>query len=433
MKRLEIIDCSFTSDIRNKRQSVFYITSNKPNNIEKLIVLRNSNIVIDRDVFEKSMNLIELNISITNEESVYLEVVHLKNLEILQMDYTSGKVPSLTVGNNIREVNLSGYPDEFIKLSSLLKNNDTSVGFPNLKLFHLKIPDQMNSCQNIIIDVILDVFSNNTKFIVDKDLKLIKEYYLEQNEQRIQIFNKFESSVDNSILHEFENLSLELSRLKNYSVLEELFEEINKKLNEEIQSIDQMVTEVRDENDANGKTQDDSQKGTANKIWTPIDDLLYAHATGDKSASLELIKTLENQNKAEIVIRVYSGILTEIAHITLNSKEDILEFKNDFFIKSRDKIIMDFSKEWFVAEAELILSAIQYFDGIKDIPNIGDIIDSKNYKGYKAKYPEANPIKYAQAIKQGWQKVLNEEIKYLNDELGRFSFKSSQKRSQKIN
>ncbi|ALL22550.1 AbiH family protein [Bacillus tropicus] len=416
LKKLEIIDCSFTLDSPNERKGMFYVRSDKNNNIEKLVVLRNSNIVFNEDVLEKSMNLIELNISITNDENVYSKEVHLKNLEILQMDYTSGKVPSLTVGNNIMEVNLIGYTEEFIKLSSFLKSNDASVGFPKLKLFHLKFPDQMNSCQNIIIDVILDVFSNNAKFIVDKDIKSIKEYYSEHKEQHIQIFNNYEELVDDNILLEFENLSLELSRLKKYSVLEELLEQMNMKLKEEIQNFGQM--ESKDINDSNKKNESDlEQESITNEIDTPINSLLYAHLVGDKAASLELIKTLEKQNKTKTVIDVYRKILTEIENAKSISQKDIPILKNEFFIQTRNEIIKDFSEKWSVSEEELVLSAIQYVDGAKDIPNIGNIIDSKDFKSYRVKHSGANPIKYAQAIKQGWQKELDEKIVYLNNEL----------------
>ncbi|HDX9492597.1 magnesium transporter [Bacillus thuringiensis] len=412
LKRLEIINCFFTS----KRKSRFYIKSDKQNNIEKLTLLGNTDIVIEKDVLEKSTNLTELNIYIVDEKNVYLEELHLENLGVLQIDYSSGLVPPLTVGNKIEEIILLGYPDESIKLSSFMKGNEESVGFPNLRLFHLKLPDVMNSCQDLIVDVILDVFSNHTKLIVDKDIKSIKEYYLEHQEQHIQIFNNYEELVDDNILLEFEDLSLELSRLKKYSVLEELLEEMNMKLKEEIRNFGQM--ESKDINDSNMKNESDlEQEAITNEIDTPINSLLYAHLVGDKAASLELIKALEGQNKTKTVIDVYRKILTEIENAKSISQKDIPILKNEFFIQTRNEIIKDFSEKWSVSEEELVLSAIQYVDGAKDIPNIGNIIDSKDFKSYRVKHSGANPIKYAQAIKQDWQKELDEKIVYLNDEL----------------
>lgn len=411
LKRLEIVNCFFTS----KRKSMFYIKSDKQNNIEKLTLLGNTDIVIEKNVLEKSTNLTELNIYIVDEKNVYPEELHLENLEILQIDYSSGLVPSLTVGNKIEEIILLGYPDESIKLSSFMKSNEESVGFPNLRLFHLKLPDAMNSCQDLIVDVILDVFSNHTKLIVDKDMKSIKEYYLGNKEPHIKIFNRFEESIDNDILLKFKNLSLELSKLKKQSIIEEFLEEMSIKL-EEFRTIAQI--ELKDIDDLDKRNKSDSEGDiVTNKIETAIYSLLYAHAMGNKAASSELIKTLEKQNKTQIVIDIYREILTEIENTRLDSKEDILILKNDFFTQTINKVIKDFSEEWFVSKEALSLSAMQYVDGAKDIPNIGNIIDSKDYKNYKVKHPEVKPIKYAQAIKQSWKKELDGKIVYLNNEL----------------
>lgn len=51
------------------------------------------------------------------------------------------------------------------------------------------------------------------------------------------------------------------------------------------------------------------------------------------------------------------------------------------------------------------------------IPNIGNIIESKDYESYKAVHPEAKTFKYARAMKRGWEKVLNDEVVPLEDEL----------------
>lgn len=411
LKRLEIVNCFF----RSKKKS-FYIQSDKQNNIEKLTLLENTNILIKENVLEKSTNLMELNIYIVDDKNVYPAELHLENLEILQIDYSSGLVPSLTVGNKIEEIILLGYPDESIRLSSFMKSNDELVGFPNLRLFHLKLPDEITSCQDLIVDVILDVFSNNTKFIVNKDIKSIKEYYLEYKDLYIKNFNHFEESIDSDILLKFKKLSLKLSKLKKQSIIEELLEEMSTKLEEEIRTISQV--ESKDTNDSNKKNESDSEKGiVTDKIEIPINSFLYAHIVGDKVASSELIKILEKQNKTQIVIDVYREVLTKIENTKPLSKEDILILKNDFFTQTINKIIKDFSEEWFVSKEALSLSAMQYVDGAKDIPNIGNIIDSKDYKSYKVKHPEVKPIKYAQAIKQGWQKELDEKIVYLNDEL----------------
>lgn len=424
LKRLEIIDCSYTTNHLDVRKSIFYIKSDTQNNIEKLTVRGNTNLVIEKNVFEKSTNLIELNILIT-DINVYQEEIHLENLKSLQIDHSSGIVPNITVGNKVEEVIVIGYSEGFINLSSIMRSNEESVGFPKLRLFHLKTPDQMTSCHEVIVDVILDVFSNDTKFIVDKDIKTIKEYYLEHRQSYIEIFNHFEGLIDNNNLLKFKELFLEISSLINQSKIEELLEEMSTKLEAEIQSIKHMAVDIeqKDVNDSNQNNEYDMErKADTNNIdfmYTPIDNLLYEYATGKISAPQEkLFKVLQQQKKSEIVIEIYREILNEIDHIKFNSKEDVINLKHKFFTQARDKVIKDFSEEWFVSIDELNLSAIQYVEGINEIPNISGIIDSKDYESYKVKQPEVNPFKYAQTMKRGWQSELDEKVVWLNEELG---------------
>ncbi|EHB62687.1 AbiH family protein [Paenibacillus lactis] len=416
LRRLEIIDCSFTST----KKCILYIGSNNQNNIEKLTVLRNTNLVIEKSVFEKSTNLIDLDISITDD--VYQEEIHLKNIETLQMDHTYGFAPNITVGNKIEEIIVTGYSEEFIKLSSIMKNNEESVGFPNLRLFHLKSPDQMTSCQDLIVDVILDVFSNNTKFIVHEDIKSIKEYYLEYREPHLQFFNPFEGLVDNSILLKIKDL-FDKSNITDQSIIEEVLEEVSSKLEVKIQTNKQMGQEI-EQKEVNGSNQNNEYdlegKSDTNKndyMYTTIDSLLCDYATGNITFQ-ELSKGVQQERKNINISEIYGKILNEIKHIKFDSKKEILDLKHKFFEEDRDTVIRDFSEKWFVSKDELYLSAVQYHKGDDDIPNIRKVIDSRDYESYKAKHPEVNPIKYAQAMKQDWQRELDEKIVWLNDELG---------------
>ncbi|WP_341321287.1 AbiH family protein [Solibacillus sp. FSL H8-0523] len=435
LRRLEILDCIFTSDLLDTKKRVFYIESESQNNIEKLTVLRNTNIVIEKSVLEKSTNLTELNLLITNEnvyqEEINQKEIHLKNLEVLQIDHSSGLIPNITVGNKIKEITIIGYSDEFIKLSSIMKSNEQSVGFPKLILFHLKTPDQMTSCRNLIVDVILDVYSNDIKFIVEKDIKTIKEYYLDFKDPYIQFFNQFEGLIDNSIFLKFEKLFLRISNLTSQSIIEEFLDEMNTKLDVKIQTVEPTDLDI-EQNDVNGSNHtteyDSVSKSVNNKkdyVFTTIDSLLYDYAIGNISTSQELFTALRQENKAEIVMGIYHEIASVISiandHEKYNSKEDVLELKVKLFTQARDQVIKDFSKEWFVSEDELNLSAIQYVVGIHEIPNIGRVIDSRNYESYKAKHKEANPIKYTQAMKRNWKKELDEKVVWLNDELKRTS------------
>ncbi|PLS09836.1 AbiH family protein [Bacillus halotolerans] len=417
LNRLEIIDCSYTANLLDTHENIFSIHSYKNNNIEKLTILRNTDILIKKDILEKSTNLLEVNISITNEENVYEEEVHLENLQILHIDYTSELVPKLTVGNKIEEIVLNGFPDNFIKLSSIMRDNKESVGFPKFRVFHLKTPDQMTSCRNIIVDVILDVFSNDTKFIVDNDIKSIKEYYLEYRNPHFQFFNSIEGLIDNAILIKLSNLVLEISNIGNQSIVEEFLEEVSTKI-QTIKLIGQDIEQKAVSSSNKNNEYDPGTKSVTNK-YTRIDSLLYEYATGNKSVIEEFYKTLKQENKAAIVLEVYREITNEIDHIKLNTEEDVLELKRKFLTQARDKVIKDFSEAWFVSKDELDLSAIQYVAGAHSIPNISGIINSKDYDSYKTKNLDANPIKYAQAMKQDWQKELDEKIVWLNDELRR--------------
>lgn len=63
------------------------------------------------------------------------------------------------------------------------------------------------------------------------------------------------------------------------------------------------------------------------------------------------------------------------------------------------------------------MSAVQYQIGAEPIPNIGGIINSKDFSKYKALHPEAMPFKYGPAMKREWRNLLDEIIKPLDQEL----------------
>ncbi|MCU4806634.1 HsdR family type I site-specific deoxyribonuclease [Bacillus cereus] len=150
---------------------------------------------------------------------------------------------------------------------------------------------------------------------------------------------------------------------------------------------------------------------------TYIDRLLGTYSANNQDIRAEIEKALQKLNKTECVKEVYHAILNAMDAEELDENEDIFMVKRHFFTQTRDKAIKEFSKEWFVSENELHSSAIQYMIGTDPIPNIGGIIDSKNYEGYKKVHPEAKPFKYAQVMKRDWRKVLDEVIVPLDDEL----------------
>lgn len=55
--------------------------------------------------------------------------------------------------------------------------------------------------------------------------------------------------------------------------------------------------------------------------------------------------------------------------------------------------------------------------GMDPIPNMGAVIESKNYEGYKSIHPEIKPFKYPQSMKRAWREVLDDAVIPLEDEL----------------
>lgn len=150
---------------------------------------------------------------------------------------------------------------------------------------------------------------------------------------------------------------------------------------------------------------------------TYIDLLLETYSANNQNTRDEIEKALQKLKKSEIVKDVYRAILNAIDTKEINSEEDILVVKRRFFTKSYNKAIQEFANTWFVEENALHLSAIQYVLGTDPIPNIGGIINSKQFDKYKAVHPDAKPLKYGPEMKRQWRKTLDEVIVPFDDEL----------------
>jgi type I restriction enzyme, R subunit len=148
-----------------------------------------------------------------------------------------------------------------------------------------------------------------------------------------------------------------------------------------------------------------------------INRLLETYSANNQSIRDEIENALQKLKKSEIVKDVYRSILNAIDNKEIDSEEDILIVKRRFFTESYNKEIEEFANTWFVDEGELHSSAIQYVIGTDPIPNIGSIINSKQFDKYKAIHPDAKPLKYGPEMKRQWRKLLDEVIVLLNDEL----------------
>lgn len=150
---------------------------------------------------------------------------------------------------------------------------------------------------------------------------------------------------------------------------------------------------------------------------TYIDQLLGTYSANNQNIREEIEKALQKLKKSEVVKEVYHAILNAIDAKEIESEEDILVVKRRFFTDSRNKVIKEFANTWFVREDELHLSRIQYVIGADPIPNIGGIINSKQFDKYKALHPDAKPLKYGPEMKRQWRKILDEIIVSFDDEL----------------
>jgi len=150
---------------------------------------------------------------------------------------------------------------------------------------------------------------------------------------------------------------------------------------------------------------------------TYIDQLLGTYSANNQNIREEIEKALQKLKKPEVVKEVYHAILNAIDAKEIEAEEDILVVKRRFFTDSRNKVIKEFANTWFVEEDELHLSTIQYVIGAAPIPNIGGIINSKQFDQYKGVHPDAKPLKYGPEMKRQWRKTLDEVIVPLDDEL----------------
>lgn len=150
---------------------------------------------------------------------------------------------------------------------------------------------------------------------------------------------------------------------------------------------------------------------------TYIDRLLETYSANNQSTREEIEKALQKLKKSEIVKDIYRAMLNAIDTGEVHPEEDILVVKRRFFTETVNAAVQKFADTWCVDESELHSSAIQYVIGADPIPNIGDIINSKDFDKYKAANPGAKPLKYGPEMKRQWRKTLDEVIVPLNDEL----------------
>lgn len=180
-----------------------------------------------------------------------------------------------------------------------------------------------------------------------------------------------------------------------------------------------------DEGDEGGEEPDFSEiefyGENAIKIYdidsTYIDRLLETYSANNETIRNDIEKALQKLQKPESVKNVYRSMLNAIDNEGIEREEDILAVKRRYFTNAYDTAIGRFADTWYVKESELYSSAIQYVVGTEPIPNIGGIINSKEFDKYKEVHPDAKPLKYGPEMKRQWRKTLDEVVVPLNDEL----------------
>ncbi len=148
-----------------------------------------------------------------------------------------------------------------------------------------------------------------------------------------------------------------------------------------------------------------------------IDQLLGTYEANNPDVREEIESALKKLNKVEIVKEVYRAILNAMDEKEIEENEDVFAVKRRFFTEKKYQIVEAFSTYWCVSNNELHASAIQYMIGMDGIPNMKSIIESKDYEAFKALRPNVKPFSYPQMMKREWQKVLDEQIVPLDDEL----------------
>ncbi|STO53259.1 Uncharacterised protein [Exiguobacterium aurantiacum] len=121
-------------------------------------------------------------------------------------------------------------------------------------------------------------------------------------------------------------------------------------------------------------------------------------------------------NKSEVVKEVYRSILNAIDGGEIE-EDDIFTLKRGYFTGAYEQAVRDFAELWFVEERELYASAVQYNIGADPIPNIGGIINSKDFASYKEANPGAMPLKYGPSMKREWRTTLDQTVIPLSQEL----------------
>lgn len=424
--RFEIKDCTFNPE--RAVQKLLFNSVKSINSLEKIIIEKNANIVIDSSVFGSAKNLLELSIVMSDTDD-YENEVHLSNLELLYIDCSASNFPNITVGNEIKEITIVGYQEEFLSLSSLLKDNESLFGFPKFETLQLNSPDNITTFKNIDVDVPLDIFSKDIKLIIDEVSIYIDDYYKQYK------FKTEESPSKSNTKEIIEETILNIinpNKKKNQRIFSEFkkwYAEISGSSDDSVDNefLDTVKNHLLDADDATNISKDNSSVdkniGASSKIevkekinFSEIDKLLFEYSHGKLNTD-NLLLFLNKKGKSNLVIEVYKSVIDDLENKSDFTQLEVFDLKKLHFERAKLEIIKRFSEEWFVSSDQLDFSALEYERGMDPIPNLKKINKSNRFEEYKVLHPNTTSFKYLQLLKSAWQEVLDEKLLPLEEEL----------------
>lgn len=302
----------------------------------------------------------------------------------------------------------------------MLKSSAKEIGFPNLRLFQLIAPDNIKTCEELVIDVLLNFFSKETLLIVEEKRLTIDKYYKNRQNEIASFLNKTKPVIENtmvslghgklkekkSILDDFTNWYDKLNRLLGVEEVNELlFEVLEEKL--ALKRVNVPKKETNEINIQEPKTEQVTDSETLT--------LLFLYSNNLKSAD-EIDSFLEQRAVSVSIKEVYINLLNTIKDNHF-SKKEIYQLQKEYLMNQKKSMLDNFSEKWCVSVEELSISAMEYQKGMEKVPNISGIINSRDFEAYKVKKPEAKPFKYSQQMKLAWHKLLDNCVIPLEEEL----------------
>lgn len=407
LETLVIDNCYFNNITENKKKKNCKFISKNMNNLKKIKIINNVNVGIEPSVMNLSCSLEEFEIAYSDsDQDSFSEEVHLKNLESLFLHWGTG-LSNLTIGDNIQEIYIYDYTEDSFELSKLIQSENNPIILPNLKLIKFQDADNDDLHDQISIDALLNIFSQDVKIVVNNKVKTALDMYQNQMEFNMKQATRFTKAHK---LFKSSSISLvNYSSKEKYTELSDIFKELNN-------SFDALIN-------YNNDNYDEEKLKPLNERMKTIEEYINIYRTIENLYSEEDVVEIqdseeicEEPNKYNMNGESHSHTVEELERKEIQ-QEDILLTRQHSYIEDLNPILDRFANNWFVSYDELYSSAVQYKSSLSVIPNIGSIISSANFDEYKVLHPNVNKLKYSQEMKREWKEELDRNILPLNEKL----------------